>query len=259
MSGTIGLQRTGPIATVTIDNPAKHNAIGTDMWDRLRDVAEQLSADDSLRCVIVTGAGEQAFSAGADIAEFEATRSTVERARLYGRRTHAALGAVAACRHPVVAQIRGLCVGGGLELALCCSLRICGEGARFGIPIKRLGLVVAYAELHPLVQLVGPSNALEILLEGRVFGAADALRMGLVNRVVPDHQVAEETMATAGRIAEGAPLVARWHKKFVRRLLDPTPLTPEEEDEAYHCFGTEDFEAGYRAFLAKETPVFRGK
>jgi enoyl-CoA hydratase/carnithine racemase len=259
MSGTLGLQRTGPIATVTIDHPAKHNAIGTGMWDRLRDLAGELSADDSLRCVIVTGASDRAFSAGADIGEFEETRSTVEKARVYARRTHAALAAVAGCRHPVIARIAGLCVGGGLELALACSLRICGEGARFGIPIKRLGLVVAYSELQPLVQLVGPANALEILLEGRVFGAAEAARMGLVNRVVPDHRVAEEAMATAERIAEGAPLAARWHKKFVRRLLDPAPLTPEEEDESYQCFGTADFEAGYRAFLAKQAPVFKGE
>jgi enoyl-CoA hydratase len=167
--------------------------------------------------------------------------------------------AIIGCRHPIVARIKGLCVGGGLELATTCDLRICGESARFGIPIKRLGLVVSYAELKPLVDLIGPANALEILLEGRIHGADQALRMGLVNRVVVDAEVEQEALATAMRIAEGAPLVARWHKKFTRRVLQPEPLSPEEMDESFHCFETEDFRAGYRAFLAKRVPAFKGR
>jgi enoyl-CoA hydratase len=166
---------------------------------------------------------------------------------------------IGACRHPVVAKIRGLCVGGGLELALTADLRIAGESARFGIPVKRLGLVVAYSELEPLIQLVGPANALEILLEGRIFGADEALRMGLINRVVTDVELDAELEATVARIAEGAPLTARWHKKFTRRLMRPEPLSPDELDESFHCFGTEDFRAGYRAFLAKSSPKFQGR
>jgi enoyl-CoA hydratase/carnithine racemase len=152
-----------------------------------------------------------------------------------------------------------LCVGGGLELTTTCALRICGESARLGIPVKRLGLVVSYSELKPLVDLIGPANALEILLEGRIHSADEALRMGLVNRVVPDAEVERETFATAERIAEGAPLVARWHKKFTRRLMQPEPITEEEMDESFYCFETEDFRAGYRAFLAKSRPEFRGR
>ena len=124
----------------------------------------------------------------------------------------------------MIAQIRGLCVGGGLELTTTCDLRICGSGARFGIPVKRLGLVVSYTELKPLLDLIGPANALEVLLEGRIHSADDALRMGLVNRVVADDEVEHEVFATAMRIAEGAPLVARWHKKFTRRLMQPEAL-----------------------------------
>jgi enoyl-CoA hydratase len=259
MSDHIRTERHGEVATVVLDRPAKLNAIGCAMWDRLAAVFAELDADESLRCVVVAGGGERAFSVGADIAEFEATRSTVELARAYAARTHGALQRIARCRHPVVAAIRGLCVGGGLELATCCDLRIAGEGARFGIPIKRLGLVVAHSELQPLLRLVGPANALEILLEGEVFGAGRAAAMGLVNRVVPDDALEAEVAATAERIADGAPLVARWHKAFTRRLLDPTPLTPEELDESYHCFGTEDFRAGYQAFLAKTRPTFRGR
>jgi enoyl-CoA hydratase len=259
MEPGILVERAGTVATVTLDQPARLNAVNNAMWDRLGVVFAELDADLALRCVVLQGAGDKAFSVGADISEFEENRSTVEKARAYARRTHGAMARIVACRHPVVARIHGLCVGGGLELALTCDLRIAAESARFGIPVKRLGLVVAYAELEPLVQLVGPANAMEILLEGQIFSADDALRMGLINRVVADAKLDAEVAATAARIAEGAPLVARWHKKFTHRLLQPEPLSPEELDESYHCFGTEDFRTGYQAFLAKAKPEFQGR
>jgi enoyl-CoA hydratase/carnithine racemase len=156
-------------------------------------------------------------------------------------------------------MIKGPCVGGGLEIASQCDMRICGESSRFGIPVKNLGLVVAYQEMRGLVDLVGPSAALEIVLEGRIFGAQEAFRKGLVNRVVPDAEVEQEAYAAARRIAEGAPLVARWHKKFVKRLLDPKPLTAAELEESFACFATEDYRIGYRAFLAKKKPEFKGR
>jgi enoyl-CoA hydratase len=259
MTDLVLLDRDGAIATVTLNQPAKLNAINNQMWTRLREIFADLDGDESLRCVILAGSGDRAFSVGADISEFEQNRSTIEQARRYHERTHTAMQAIVCCRHPVIAQIRGLCVGGGLELTTTCDLRICGASARFGIPVKRLGLVVSYAELKPLVDLIGPANALEVLLEGRIHSADEALRMGLVNRVVPDAEVEREAFATAMRIAEGAPLVARWHKKFTRRILQPEPLSDEELDESFHCFGTEDFRAGYQAFLAKTEPEFRGR
>jgi enoyl-CoA hydratase/carnithine racemase len=259
MTELVLLERDREIAKVTLNQPAKLNAINDRMWTRLREIFADLDGDESLRCVILAGSGERAFSVGADISEFEQNRSTVEKARRYHERTHAAMQAVFSCRHPVIAQIRGLCVGGGLELATTCDLRVCGAGARFGIPVKRLGLVVSYAELKPLVDLIGPANALEVLLEGRLHGADDALRMGLVNRIVADAEVEHEAFATAARIAEGAPLVARWHKKFTRRIMQPEPLSDEEMNESFDCFATEDFRAGYRAFLAKREPEFKGQ
>ncbi len=255
----VRVQRQDAVARVTLDHPDKLNAVNNAMWERLGSLFTELDADASLRCVIIAGAGERAFSVGADISEFEENRSTVERARRYAKFVHGALGRIAGCRHPVIAEVRGLCVGGGLELACCCDLRIAGEGARFGIPVKRLGLVVAYTELQPLVELVGPASAMEILLEGQVFGAKRAYDMGLVNRVVPDGEVTAEVDATAARICEGAPLVARWHKKFTRRLMRPEPLSADELDESYTCFGTEDFQTGYQAFLAKTKPEFQGR
>ena len=259
MSELVLLERDGAIAKVTLNQPAKLNAINNRMWTRLREVFVELDRDEGLRCVILAGSGDRAFSVGADISEFEDNRSTIDKARRYHERTHAAMQVIVACRHPVIAQIRGLCVGGGLELATTCDLRICGAGVRFGIPVKRLGLVVSYAELRPLVDLIGPANALEVLLEGRIHGADEALRMGLVNRVVADAEVEREALASAARIAEGAPLVARWHKKFTRRILQPEPLSEAEMEESFHCFETEDFRAGYRAFLAKAKPEFKGR
>jgi len=218
-----------------------------------------LSDDDTVRCVVVRGAGERSFSPGNDIAEFATERANREQAIAYGRDMHATAAAFERCRHPLVAQIHGICVGGGLEIAAMCDLRICGEGSRFGAPVRNLGLVMAHAEMAPIARLVGTDVALEILLEGRIFDAREAREKGLVTRVVPDAQVADEANACAQRIAAGAPLVARWHKRFARRLRDPAPLTEAEYLEAFDCFDTEDFRTGYRAFLAKETPEFRGR
>ncbi len=259
MTDLILVSRDGPIATVTLNRPDKLNAMTKPMWARLGDVMEQLDADEALRCVVLRGAGGKAFSPGNDISEFETDRSNPAQAKAYGLVLHHALTALKDCRHPTVALIEGICVGGGLEIAALCDLRVCGESSRFGVPIKRLGLVMAYPEIDGLRRLVGRAATLEILLEGRVFGAAEARQMGLVNRVVPDAEVEAEALSTARRIAEGAPLVARWHKKFVARLEDPTPLEDSEMDEGYACYATEDFRIGYRSFLEKKKPVFKGR
>lgn len=258
MTDAILVQRDGEIATVVLNRPDKLNALTKPMWRRLGEVFGELSADDALRCVVLRGAGTKAFAPGNDISEFEHERSNVEQASSYGRIMHATIDAIAGCRHPVVAMIHGICVGGGLEIAGLADIRICGESSRFGVPIKNLGLVMAYGELRALIDLVGRATALEILLEGRVFDAREALEKRLVTRVVPDAQVEEEAYACARRIAEGAPLAARWHKKFARRLADPHPLSEAEYDEGFACFGTEDFRIGYKAFLAKRKPEFRG-
>jgi len=259
VSDQVLLARDGHIATVTLNRPEKLNALTRAMWQDLGTAIEALSADEALRCIVVRGAGEKAFSPGNDIAEFATERGNKEQARAYGRIMHAAGRAFETCRHPVVAEIHGICVGGGLEIAALCDLRICGTSSRFGAPIKNLGLVMAYQEMAPLARLVGASVALEILLEGRIFDAAEAKDKGLVTRVVPDAEVTNEARATAQRIAEGAPLVARWHKKFARRLAEGGPLTEAEYEECFECFDTEDFRIGYAAFLAKRKPGFTGR
>lgn len=259
MSEPILVRRDGAIATVVLNRPEKLNALTKPMWRRLGEVFEELAADETLRCIVIRGAGDQAFAPGNDISEFESERSNVEQARAYGRVMQRTIEAVAGCRHPVVAMIQGICVGGGLEIAALADLRICGESSRFGVPIKNLGLVMTHGEIAALIGLCGRAAALEILLEGRIFDAAEAKEKGLVTRIVPDGRVEEEAYACARRIAEGAPLVARWHKKFARRLADARPLTDVERDEGYACFGTADFREGVAAFLAKRKPDFKGR
>jgi len=251
--------RDGPIATVTLNRPTKLNALTKPMWQRLGSVMRELAAKDSLRCIVLRGAGGKAFAPGNDIAEFETERSNFAQGKAYGAVLHGALGAIADCRHPTVALIEGICVGGGLEIAALCDIRICGEGSRFGVPINRLGLVMAHAELAALVKLAGRAVALEMLLEGRVFDAREALDKRLVHRVVPDTEVEAEAYATARRIAAGAPLAARWHKRFLRQIESGQALTDTERDEGFRCYDSEDFRIGVRAFLAKATPEFVGR
>ena len=259
MAENILIERDGAIATVVLNRPQKLNAMTRQMWAHLGAAMEDLSAADDLRCVVLRGAGAKSFSPGNDISEFENERSNPEQAKAYGKILHGALRSVDRCRHPTVALIEGICVGGGLEIAALCDIRICGESSRFGVPINKLGLVMAYPEIEVLIKLVGRAATHSILLEGRVFGADEAASMGLVTRVVPDGRVVEEAYDTARRIADGAPLVARWHKKFMRRLEDPRPLSETELDEGYACYGTEDFRIGYTSFLAKNKPRFEGR
>ncbi|MGO4305586.1 enoyl-CoA hydratase/isomerase family protein [Cupriavidus sp. RAF12] len=256
---TLLVTRDDAIVTLVLNRPAKLNAFTLDMWRQLGEAFRALSADASVRCIVVRGAGERAFSPGNDIGEFATTRANKPQAVAYGAVMHATAQAMLDCPHPVVAQIHGICVGGGLEVAAMADIRICGESSRFGAPIKNLGLVMAHAEMAPLIRLIGTSRTLELLFEGRIVGAAEAYAMGLVSRVVSDDKVADEALATAARIASGAPLVARWHKRFARQLAEGKPLAPADIDAAFDCFDTEDFRTGYRAFLAKETPAFSGR
>jgi enoyl-CoA hydratase/carnithine racemase len=259
MASSIQTERDGAIATVTLSNPGKLNALDRAMWETLGQVMQELAADDALRCVVLRGAGDEAFAAGADIAEFANTRADAQQAAVYGELIHGAMQAVARCRHPVIALIKGACVGGGLEIAAMCDLRICGESSRFGVPIKNLGLTMGYGELQGVLAVVGRAVTLEILLEGRVFDAAEALAKRLVNRVVVDADVETEAYAMAARIAAGAPLVARWHKQYIERLNPIPQVSAQEWNEGFACFDTADYKTGVAAFLAKQKPRFEGR
>lgn len=259
MTDPILVERAGEIATVVLNRPEKRNALNLAAWRRLGEAFVALSADDGLRCVIIRGAGKEAFAAGADISGFETERSNLAQVKHYSEALDASLTAIAECRHPTVAMIRGFCLGGGFELATCCDLRVASETTRLGIPVKRMGLYLGYDMMESLIAVAGRPTALEIVLEGRVYDAREAYEKGLVNRVVADAELEREAYATAERIAEGAPLSARWHKRAARRLADHTPLTAAEIEGAHAYAESEDYKAAYRAFLAKEKPRFKGR
>ena len=260
MSATqINIEKQGFIATLTISNPEKRNALDKESWNKLSNALVDLDADQSLRCIVIRGEGTKAFAAGADISEFPELRANARQAKEYGDVVGRALEALQNCRHPTIAMIYGACTGGGLEMVCCCDMRIAGQSARLGIPIKRIGNALAPPEMKPSLDLLGPAVVLEMLLEGQLFSAEDALKRGMLNRVVPDEDLAENVYATAERIAEGAPLAAQMTKKTLRRLSDPKPISEQELMDSYAACDSEDYAEGIRSFLAKKTPQFKGR
>ena len=260
MSERVTVSREYHLAIVSLSHPDRLNVLDLRGWDALAGIMGSLGEDENVRCVVIEGSGTRAFSAGSDIGGFPEHRHTPEQVQVYAQALESALSALRNCLHPTVALIHGVCVGGGLEIAASCDLRICSESSRFGAPINRLGLTMSYTELSPLVDLVGVSGTLEVLLEGGLLDAERAYHKGFVNRVVPDEDIAEAARATAHRIAAGAPLVNRWHKKFVRRLADGgAPPTEDERREAYESFETDDYREGVQAFLERRDPRFEGK
>ena len=259
MMTTVDLTRDGEIATLTLNNPGKLNAINLDMWLQLAENMASLSVDRDIRCIVLRGAGNEAFAAGGDLEEFVTARATLEQALHYHCQVAAALNSIADCPHPTVALIQGACIGGGLEIAGVCDLRICNESARFGAPINRLGFSMYPGEMEGLLKLAGAAVMKEILLEGRILNAGEAYEKGLVTRVVPDAQVADEAYATARRICAGAPLVAGWHKQWIRRLQSGVPLNDAEKAASFAFLETEDYREGLAAFLEKRKPTFKAR
>ncbi len=263
VGGKILLRREGAVATVTLNHPERMNALEREMWAELGRIMPELEADAAVRVVVFRGAGDRAFSSGADISRFEKERFSSAQAREYAKEGFlAGLDAVDAFSKPILCLIRGACVGGGAELAAAADLRIAGESSRFGVPVAKLGLVAGYSELRRFVQSIGPARTLDMLLTARLFSAREMLEAGFLARVAPDDEVEKTTYEAAERIASLAPLVHGWHKSFVKKILrDPglSALTEEEAAQEFACFDTEDFREGVASFLAKRDPEFRGR
>lgn len=250
----------GGLMQITISNPGKLNALTEGMWCDLKHEFLSLSLRRDIRCIVVTGAGTEAFAAGADISEFDALRSTPDQVELYHEETvPAALDAMAACDIPVVAAIRGACIGGGLEIALVCDIRICSVGARFGVPVGRLGFPNAPRELQYLIRLFGAAVVAELLLEAKVLDAVQAQRRGLVTEVVEEELFDSALKRVVEQICGGAPLAARHNKRQIRNFLEQAGLPPlAERREFYQFANSNDYRAGRVAFLEKRSPVFTG-
>ncbi len=249
----------GGVVRLTLNRPAKHNAVDYGMWRGIASAVDSFSADDRVRVVVVRGAGGRAFSAGADISEFSRHRHG-DAAGAYNDAVAAAHRAVADCPKPTLAEIAGYCIGGGLGLALACDLRIATDHSCFGIPAARLGLGYDYASLKALVGIVGPAAAKEILFTARRFSAAEAAACGLVNRVVAGRELEAAVAGTVRRIAANAPLTVRASKRIVGEILKD----PDRRDRVLcdrlvaECFASDDYGEGRRAFLDKREPRFRG-
>ncbi|PKU22880.1 enoyl-CoA hydratase/isomerase family protein [Telmatospirillum siberiense] len=258
MNNLIELHRSGFVATISFNREDRLNALNLAAWRELATAFETVSADMDLRCVVLRGMGCKAFAAGADISEFATLRSDPVRAENYDATLRRGLAAVADCPHPVVAQIYGPCVGAGLELAAQCDLRLAARSARFGVPVGKISVVMTLPELAGLQRLVGPARMSEILLEGRVFPADEALSMGLVHRVVEDEALEGEVQATLRRITANAPLVNRRHKAFIRRVGEGGAFSAADLAAAHDCLQTRDFAEGMAAFSEKRPPRFIG-
>jgi enoyl-CoA hydratase/carnithine racemase len=251
--------RLADVARLTLAHPGKLNAMDLAMWQQLRAWVDGLAERaPRLRAVIVRGEGGS-FVSGGDIAEFPAFRFEPQRLRHFHEQVvHPALDALYRCDVPLVAQLERACVGGGLEIACQCDLRIAGTGSRFGAPIARLGFPMALDELAGVVRVAGLATAAEVLLEARLLDAPTALARGLVHRVVADEQVEAEAEATAARIAAGAPRAARLNKRALR-LVAPRPSFAEADRAELAAYADgPDHREGITAFLEKRSPTFTG-
>ena len=259
-AGFVHVAATGDFATVTLDSPGKLNAISESMWQALARTFAAAAQEPQLRAVVIRGAGHN-FAAGADIDEFERVRGDAASGRRYHLETIAnALDAIAACPVPVVAAIEGVCVGGGLEVAVACDLRIAADNARIGAPVGRIGFPLALPELVPLVRLVGPGVASELLLEGRLLDAQEAAARGLVTRVAPAERFEDELQNCLTRIAAGSPRAARENKANIRRLAaNGGRYTEHDLDESFGFLESEDYREGVAAFVGKRPAQFTGR
>lgn len=260
MSGAVKIKRDGAVAHLVFDHEERRNAITVEMWEAIPPAVEILQADASVRVVVMRGAGRDAFVSGADISEFERTR-TGDAGPSYDAMTARAFDALRSLNKPLIASIHGFCVGGGAAIALTADLRYAADDARFAVPPARLGLGYHTAGIRALIRVVGFSGTADLLFTGRRVDAVDALRMGLVNEVFRKDELDEKVGEIVHTIADNAPLTIRSAKISLQELakLDADRQLGRIQESIERCYQSEDFKEGVRAFLGKRKPRFRGE
>lgn len=251
----------GAVGTIVISNPDKYNAMSFDMWTSLPSALQALDAHPDVRVIVLEGEGDRAFVSGSDISQFESKRTGPEAQEIYNRAVEEAHLAPARCGKPVIARIRGICIGGGVGLAASCDLRLCSDNARFRIPAARIGIGYATAGIARLLPLLGPQNMLDILLSARFFLADEALRIGLVAKVYPAAEFDRLSGEWLAMVGENAPLTLRAIKRATHEMVAHPGADPSPKVEAAiaQCFSSSDYKEGTRAFMEKRLPVFHGR
>lgn len=253
-------RKEGGVGYLIFNNPERHNAVSLEMWDAASEILADFVADNAIRVVVLTGAGGKAFVSGADISKFESERSSKDAIDRYNTAVDQANTAVYEFPKPTIAMIRGYCIGGGVGLALCCDLRICSDNSKFGVPAAKLGLGYGFKGIKKLVDVVGPSFAKEIFFTARQFTAAEALQMGLVNRVLPDAEVEKYVKDYAETISGNAPLTVNSVKYIVGEVFKDEGKRDLKrcDDLVAQCFASKDYIEGRKAFMEKRKPAFTG-
>jgi enoyl-CoA hydratase/carnithine racemase len=254
-------KRDGAVASVLFSNPPKMNAMTYDMWRAVPEAFAALDAEPEVRVIVVAGDGEKAFISGADISQFEKLRGTAAAQAEYNAAVEAAYLAPMKCSKPVIARIRGVCIGGGLGFAAACDLRICSDDSVFRMPAARLGLGYGAAGVRRFMNVIGLANTMDIFFSARKFDAQEALRMGFVSQVVPPGRLETVVAGYCEMVAENAPLTVAAAKFAAQQWLKD----PADRDLAAAarlvegCFASEDHKEGRRAFMEKRKPRFRGR
>lgn len=254
-------RKDGNVGYVIFNNPERRNAMSLEMWAACTEVMTDYARDPNIRVAVLTGAGDKAFVAGADISKFGEERASEESIQKYNDVVEAAYSSVHEFPKPTIAQIRGFCVGGGMGLASCCDLRIASEDARFAVPAGKLGVGYGYPGVKRLMDVVGPSFTKEIFFTARLFDAMEAVEMGLVNRLVENHELESYVKEYAATIAANAPLTVDSIKFIVGEACKDELKRDMKrcEDMVEACFKSEDYKEGRTAFMEKRKPVFKGR
>ncbi|MFO1161674.1 MAG: enoyl-CoA hydratase [Reyranellaceae bacterium] len=254
-------RREGAVGHLVFNNPAKLNAVSLDMWDGFVGILEDYEKDPTIRCVVVSGAGGKAFVSGADISKFESERANAEAQARYESISKRGYEALYEFSKPTIAKITGYCIGGGMNLAACCDLRYCNDGARFGVPAARLGLGYGFLRIERLSRIVGLPRAMEFLFTAKQYSSQDALDMGLVHGVAPTDGLDAMVDGITSAIAQNAPLTIGLAKAAAREIAKPESQQDHARLEklAAACFDSEDFKEGRRAFMEKRKPAFQGR